>query len=196
MQRHSFLLVLTMAVVAGTGCEQIKTRKNRTVDAEVQASSRTAATDQSMADNEHLLLLGDEFPLLVDNSPNAGPGADNSRCFVCHVNYMQEALAARHAQANIGCKDCHGESDAHIADESWASGGTGTPPDVMYARANINPACMACHPKDKIGTEQHESLFADPTPPERVRRPDTAQKKVCTDCHGNHRLTHRRCKWK
>jgi hypothetical protein len=149
------------------------------------AGSRTAATDQSMADNESPLLLGDEPPLLVDNSPNAGPGADNSRCFVCHVNYIQEVLGARHARANIGCKDCHGEGDAHIADESWASGGTGTPPDIMYPRAKINAACMTCHPKDKIDTEQHQVLFAS-----------TAEGKVCTDCHGNHRLTHRRCKWK
>jgi hypothetical protein len=235
MHHHLFLFVLTMAIVAGAGCGQIKTQENaeaKTLTAEnaktaenkdiiknsaysavsavnwVPASpgrnphamrqersertgisngagSRTAATDQSMADNEPPLLLGDEPPLSVDNSPNAGPGADNSRCFVCHVNYMQEVLAARHARANIGCKDCHGEGDAHIADESWASGGTGTPPDIMYPRAKINAACMTCHPKDKIDTEQHQVLFAS-----------TAEGKVCTDCHGNHRLTHRRCKWK
>lgn len=185
MGRHSFLLALMMAIVAGTGCEQIKTQENRTVDAEVQACGRTATADQPMADNEPPLLLVDEPALLPDDSPNAGPGADNSRCFVCHVNYMQEALAASHARTNIGCKDCHGESDAHIADESWASGGTGTPPEVMYPRAKINPACMACHPKDKIGTQQHQSVFAG-----------GAAEKVCTDCHGNHRLTNRRFKWK
>jgi len=185
MQRHFLLLVLTMAIVAGIGCEPIKTQENRTVDAEVQACSRTLAADHPMADNEPPLLLGDEPALLPDNSPNAVPWADNSRCFVCHVNYMQAVLDASHARANIGCKDCHGESDAHIADESWASGGTGTPPEVMYPRAKINPACMACHPKDKIGTEQHTSVFAG-----------AAVEKVCTDCHGNHRLTNRRCKWK
>jgi len=185
MHHLLFGFVLTMAIVAGAGCEQIKTQENPNIDAEAPTDSKNVATNQPMADNEHLLLLGDEFPLLVDNSPNAGPWADNSRCFVCHVNYMQDVLAASHAGANIGCKDCHGESDAHIADESWASGGTGTPPEVMYPRAKINPACMACHPKDKIGTEEHQSVVAG-----------TGAEQVCTDCHGNHRLTHRRCKWK
>ena len=130
-----------------------------------------------------------EAPLLLDEDPvaeaSSGSTADNSRCFVCHVNYMEEKLAVTHAQAKIGCADCHGVSDAHIADESWPSGGNGTAPDIMYPRDKINPSCMACHPKDKIDTPQHEAVFAD--------APD---RKVCTDCHGNHRLPQRRCKWK
>lgn len=112
-------------------------------------------------------------------------GADNSRCFVCHINYMQEDIAVMHARANMGCANCHGESDAHIADESWASGGNGTAPDIMYPPLKINPFCMDCHTKDKIDAEQHKPLFAA-----------GAEQIVCTDCHGNHRLTNRRCKWK
>ncbi len=128
-------------------------------------------------------------PLLLEDEPASGasngPGADNSRCFVCHVNYMQEKLATTHAQANVSCATCHGPSDAHIADESWASGGNGTAPDRMYARDKIDASCMACHPKDKTNTPQHLAV-----------RADTEGKKVCTDCHGNHRLPQRRCKWK
>ena len=90
-----------------------------------------------------------------------GPVADNSRCFVCHVNYMQEKLAVTHAKANIGCAHCHGASDAHIADESWASGGNGTAPDIMYPRDKINSSCMHCHPKDRIDTPQHQAVLAD-----------------------------------
>lgn len=136
---------------------------------------------QTALDNEPLLLLDDS----TDVVQSVDAGADNSRCFVCHVNYMQEVIAASHARANIGCKDCHGESDAHIADESWAWGGTGTAPDVMYLRAKINAACMTCHSKQKIQTEEHQVLFAS-----------TAGTKVCTDCHGSHRLTGRKCNWR
>ncbi len=129
-----------------------------------------------------------EAPLLLEDEPDSGmpseSAADNSRCFVCHMNYMQEELAVKHAQAGIGCAQCHGPSDAHIADESWATGGNGTPPDLMYPRDKINASCLACHPKDKIDTPQHQAILADPA------------LKVCTDCHGKHRLPQRRCKWK
>jgi uncharacterized protein YlaI len=55
----------------------------------------------------------------------------------------------------------------------------------MYPRDKINPACMGCHPKDKIDTAEHKALFAAP-----------ANTVVCTDCHGQHRLETRKTKWK
>lgn len=145
---------------------------------------------EGQVDEEPLLLLDDEpLLLLADDeekgSPASGPVADNSRCFVCHLNYQLEDIAVTHARAAIGCVKCHGECNDHIADESWASGGNGTPPEIMYPRDKINPACLHCHPKDEIDTEDHEDLFAD-----------AASKEVCTDCHGKHRLTERTCKWK
>jgi hypothetical protein len=128
-------------------------------------------------------------PLLLEDEPAGGTSngstADNSRCFVCHVNYMAEEIAVAHAKANLSCAACHGPSDAHIADESWASGGNGTAPDRMYARDRVNASCMACHPKDKMNTPQHMAILAD-----------LGGQKVCTDCHGSHRLPQRRCKWK
>ena len=186
------LLVLILAVMAcaGMGCEQTEGEREPKPSLGPVASQGTTADDEPLLlDDEPPLLLDDEPPLLLDDEPqvepSAGPAADNSRCFVCHINYMQEDIAVTHARANIGCKDCHGDSDAHIADESWASGGNGTAPDIMYPWPKINPFCMGCHPKDKIDTVQHEPLFAD-----------TAEKKYCTDCHGSHRLTRRKCKWK
>jgi hypothetical protein len=160
---------------------------------------RTATTAQPQvqtAPADHPKSLANEppepaasAPLLLEDEPTGGasdgPGADNSRCFVCHVNYMQEELATIHAKANVSCATCHGPSDAHIADESWASGGNGTAPDRMYTRDKINSSCMACHPKDKIDTPQHRAILAD-----------LGGQKVCTDCHGSHRLPKRRCKWK
>ena len=177
-----FLLVsLLIAIfIVGIGCEQTKSvQQPQVVDEPVAEVAEQA---------EAPLLLDDEPLLLLDDEPDAGqpdgPQADNSRCFVCHINYMQEDIAVIHARADIGCAGCHGESDEHIADESWASGGNGTAPDTMFPKPKINPFCMSCHNKDTIDTDQHKPLFAN------------IDKMVCTDCHGDHRLEVRKCKWK
>ncbi|MEJ2703167.1 MAG: multiheme c-type cytochrome [Sedimentisphaerales bacterium] len=181
MRFFAFILVLAVAV----GCQRQEVHKTSSATDE----SKPKAPRLSNANEEPPLLLDDEPLLLADDDSDAhqlgGSGADNSRCFVCHVNYMQEDIAVTHARANIGCATCHGESDKHIADESWASGGNGTPPDIMYPRPKINPFCMGCHPKNTIDTDQHKPLFAS-----------GAEQKYCTDCHGDHRLTNRKCKWK
>lgn len=175
--KYCFLmLVLAAVAAAGTGCEQMEAKHN------LDTNTESTSSQEPITDDEPLLLLDDSEEELV---PPTGPVADNSRCFVCHVNYMQEDIAVTHARANIGCAHCHGECDAHIADESWAWGGNGTAPDIMYPRPKINPFCMGCHPKDKINTEQHKPLFAG-----------TGEQKYCTDCHGKHRLENRKCKWK
>ncbi len=131
-------------------------------------------------------------PLLLEDDDDApeGPsaGADNSRCFVCHLNMKTEQIAATHAEAKVGCARCHGASDAHIADESWASGGNGTAPDKMFPRDKINAFCQTCH---DMSTPDTERKCKFPT----LGAPD-AKAKVCTDCHGNHRLATRKCKWK
>jgi len=174
--KYCFLMfILSAAAVAGTGCEQVKTKHKP------QTSAEPRTSQEPITDDEPLLLLDEEEEFV---SPG-GTVADNTRCHVCHMNYIQEDIAVIHARANIGCADCHGDCDAHIADESWASGGNGTPPGIMYSLPKINPFCMGCHPADKIDTEQHKPLFAG-----------TGEKKYCTDCHGNHRLAHRKCKWK
>ena len=165
-----YLLVFVVICIVVTGCGQ----GENVPEPEVK--------------NEAPLLLDDEPLLLLDDEPDTeqsnGPQADNSRCFVCHINYMQEDIAAVHVRANIGCADCHGQSDEHIADESWASGGNGTAPDTMFPKQKINPFCMGCHTKDKIDTDQHKPLF------------ENFEKMVCTDCHSSHRLEVRKCKWK
>jgi len=181
--KYCFLMfILAAAAVAEMGCEQIKVEQQSKTSMESKVGSESVTADEP-------LLLDDEPLLLLDDGPDvdlsAGPVADNSRCFVCHMNYVQEDIAVIHARSNIGCADCHGNCDAHIADESWAWGGNGTPPGIMYRRPEINPFCMRCHPKDKIDTKQHKPLFAD-----------TVEQKHCTDCHGGHRLAKRECKWK
>jgi len=184
---HCLLVSLCLCGITATaGCDSPAASSGPNAAAD---PARTPPTDSPDASEEAPLLLEDEPLLLLDDPPaaeeTAGPTADNSRCFVCHVNYAQEKIAVTHARANIGCADCHGASDAHIADESWASGGNGTPPGVMYPPAKINPLCLKCHPKGTMDAEKHKALFAG-----------TSKKKYCTDCHGDHRLAERKCKWK
>jgi hypothetical protein len=169
------MLILVAVLVVGMACEQTKVKHKPQTGTESKTNQEPTTVYKP--------------PLLLDDGTGVGlpdkPVADNSRCYVCHLNYMQEDIAVIHAQAKIGCADCHGDCDAHIADESWASGGNGTPPGIMYPLEKVNQFCLSCHPREKIDVEQHKSLFAG-----------IAREKYCTDCHGDHRLAHRRCKWR
>ena len=137
---------------------------------------------------EPLLLLedGDDAEKLATPS---GPVADNSRCYVCHINYEEEALTFVHAMADIGCEQCHGSSDAHCADEDNI-----TPPEIMYPKAKINPTCMMCHPRAEIKhVSDHASLLAGA---ETIFDKSNSQKQYCTDCHGkDHRINVRTIRW-
>jgi len=180
--KYCLLVFLLIAIlIAGIGCEQAKCVQRPQAGGESVAEVAKEEEAPLLLDDEPLLLLDDE----PEDDQSDEPGYDNSRCFVCHVNYMQEDIAVLHARADIGCAGCHGESDEHIADESWASGGNGTAPDTMFPKPKIVPFCMSCHTKEKIDTDQHKPLFAN------------IDKMVCTDCHGEHRITTaRKCKWK
>jgi hypothetical protein len=188
--RHCLLCAILAAVVAaGTSCLQPKAENKTSADAQAQVhgapmvGGRAAAKEATpdVKPEEPLLLL-DDVAVIHPVSENM---ADNSRCAVCHLNLVQEELARTHAKAGVGCAKCHGPSDAHIADESWASGGNGTAPDIMYPKQRINPFCLECHPRAKLDADQHRDFFAG-----------TSQEKYCIDCHGKHLLPMRKCKWK
>jgi len=189
MKQYFSMLILSVILVTGTSCEIPSTTQKNQTNLKSPTNIESASATKVIIDEEPPLMLDDEPLLLLDDEPDGDSSsesmADNSRCFVCHINYMQEKIAVTHARHGMGCANCHGESDEHIADESWASGGNGTAPDRIFTRAQINPFCMGCHTKEKIDTEQHKPLFADNT-----------EEKYCTDCHGDHRLTERKCKWK
>jgi hypothetical protein len=188
MSRCLRLLALAALVAAGTSCEQTQVGIKAAADAKTHttlasvSSRKSAAEVKSAQSNEDKPLLLDEP---AGSTTTDGSGADNSRCQVCHLNLAQEELAVSHARANIGCAGCHGASDAHIADESWASGGNGTAPDIMFPQAKLNPCCLECHPQAKIDSDQHKDFFAG-----------KGEEKYCLDCHGKHRLVNRKCKWK
>lgn len=197
MKYYFSLLIMAAVVITGSCCQNEKPAQKEQTSSESTNNIKPISAAVVAMEEEPPLLLDDEPPLLLEDEPllllddepdedsSSESMADNSRCFVCHINYMQEDIAVTHARVGMGCANCHGESDEHIADESWASGGNGTAPDIMYRRPQINPFCMGCHTKEKIDTEQHMPLFAD-----------NSDNKFCTDCHGDHRLTNRKCKWK
>jgi hypothetical protein len=165
------------------------------------AKLATASTNLPAAAKEKPLLLGDEKPLLLlDDDPGTNApvgGADNSRCQVCHLNFMQEALSVTHAKTNIGCATCHGPSDNHIADESWASGGNGTAPDIMFRKSQIRFACLGCHNWVKlVENDQRRTDLKEKPDHQAVLAGTHPDKKFCTDCHGKHRMVTRKCRWK
>jgi hypothetical protein len=179
---------LIAAVAVGMGCEKMKAEQAIATNEPTTSSTSTAGRESSALTRptapkkDKPLLLLDNGP---EDQPSTGPAADNSRCHVCHLNFEQEELALIHARANIGCAGCHGASDAHIADESWAWGGNGTAPDIMFPSDKINPSCTECHPREKLNADTHSLFLAG-----------ASDQKYCTDCHGKHRMASRKCKWK
>ncbi len=107
--------------------------------------------------------------------------ADNSYCYVCHVNYDGEELTQNHEIAGVGCETCHGISEEHSADEDGI-----TPPDRMFLKDQINRFCTTCHAQadiDRCG--EHKPLFDK----------ESGDKHVCSDCHGNHSMAVRTRIW-
>ena len=139
------------------------------------------------------LVVEDDAPRLKGPSPNAGEaalaklknkqsGADNSACYVCHVNLLEDSFALRHEQAKIGCAKCHGDSVAHVADEANL-----TPPEVMFSPEAIASFCARCHL-----THDAPAVAVLDRWKERCATSTNPQQALCTDCHGNHRFDKKR----
>jgi hypothetical protein len=134
------------------------------------------------------LVVDTSDPLLLEGAPKeaeVGGLAENQACHVCHENYRDEPLVQVHAEAEVGCVECHGDSFAHRNDENHT-----TPPDVMFSAAKIDSGCAECHvehdaPARKVIARMQERC------PEKTD-PSTIN---CTDCHGKHRLERRTVVW-
>jgi hypothetical protein len=131
-------------------------------------------------------------PLLLDTPAETkppgtgkGPKADNHACFVCHTNYQDEWMAVEHANANVGCVKCHGESIAHRNDENNI-----TPPDIMYPAEGIDTACVKCHETHNAPAKKVLARWK-----ERCAAKTDFNLLICTDCHGDHRLKLRSVRW-
>jgi len=166
------------------------------------------------------LVVDTSEPLLLDDpaeeqAVETEAATENMACFVCHANYMDELLAERHAKANIGCVNCHGDSFAHRNDENNT-----TPPEIMYTADEIDPFCRGCHDAHDIPPKKIIAMWMkqkakkpdvtcegchkeDDVPPEKIvarwkeldiekRDPETI---VCTDCHGQHSMRVRTVVW-
>jgi hypothetical protein len=133
-----------------------------------------------------LLALTEAPPLargITHPKPARTPkSADNSYCMACHAGLKNEKLAARHQQAGIGCSTCHGTSKQHSSDEDGI-----TPPDIIYSKASVAPACRKCHEPATLQQDTaHEWVLAGRSAPPFV---------TCTDCHGRHRMPVRTRRW-
>lgn len=118
------------------------------------------------------------------SSPPKGREVDNSRCHVCHGNFVDEPLAVNHAKQGVGCERCHGPCDEHCSDE-----GNITPPTILYAKDKVDKSCKECHPDpmERIVADARYCLFVPLT--------DEEKKKICSDCHGAHRMNLRTVFW-
>ena len=139
------------------------------------------------------LIIDDDEPLLLLEAPEeeeksaleTNALAESQACFVCHVNYQKEPLAAGHAKMGFSCVTCHGDSFAHRNDENNT-----TPPDRMVPPDHIEKMCKECHkthdaPAIKV-IARWQKRCAHKTDPKTI---------VCTDCHGQHRLKVRTVQW-
>ncbi len=158
------------------------------------APSRSAEADEgdgSSGSSLPPLEIDPDAPLLLEEpepggqEPPARPAADNQACYVCHANYDGEPLVQWHAEANVGCVECHGPSHPHRNDEDNI-----TPPDVMYPRDRVDRCCAECH-------DDHDVPARDVIARWQERCPERTDPGgiVCTDCHGDHRLSRRTVRW-
>jgi hypothetical protein len=139
------------------------------------------------------LKIDKSAPLLLDEpakpateDKQKGPKADNQACFVCHTNYQDEPLAVSHANANVGCVKCHGQSLPHRNDEDNI-----TPPDTIFPTAKIDKACQStCHEGHDVAAAKVVAKWQ-----ERCAQRLDPKLVVCTDCHGAHRLKLRTVRW-
>ena len=132
---------------------------------------------------EAAALLGvDDTPPEAVTDADPDERVDNSRCLVCHGNFSTEEFSVIHAAHGVGCEKCHGASNAHCSDENNI-----TPPDIMYAREAIIDSCMKCHTEKDLACKDHHTDILAPK--------GGKAKKVCTDCHGKHRIATRDVRW-
>jgi len=97
------------------------------------------------------------------------PLSPNGACYVCHTNFVGEQLSRSHLKAKVACTGCHGLSEGHANDKNIGA----TPPDRRFSREQVRNLCGGCHERQRLAAEK--AAADGPT-------------KVCTDCHGTHRI--------
>jgi len=116
------------------------------------------------------LLASCRWPAGGAGPSRPGTGTLNKRCFECHIDFEGEELTLLHQKAGVGCVRCHGESQAHMADEVRA-----TPADATFRGKSTRIFCLTCH--DPVAHLKYPA-----------HTPEAAKRRSCTDCHGDHKL--------
>lgn len=137
----------------------------------VSAAEPQAADSANDADETS---QGEATSAGVDPSEVLG---QNMACYVCHMTFVHEELAKTHLEAEVGCVKCHGLSAAHANDEDIGA----TPPDIVFARDEVDPSCRKCHAGHDVSARLVVQRFVQ-------RQLNPSQAAVCTDCHGDHRI--------
>lgn len=173
------LLAVCLAVASSPPAAQDDTAPSQQAAAPATKTDGKAATDKAA---ERALVQKWKRVLSGWHKEDSPEPADNSFCYVCHLNYDEENLVTIHHKVGVGCETCHGMSDKHSEDEDNV-----TPPDVMFPRAQIITFCMECHQKkDLVKEDSHDELFDA----------DADSDKTCMDCHGEkHELKVRTRRW-
>jgi hypothetical protein len=148
------------------------------------ASAPAAVSPPTAADVARIKALAASITSEGTPPPPKTKAVDNSRCYVCHLNFSDDVMAVNHAKYGVGCEKCHGSSDDHSSDEANI-----TPPQIMYPREKIDASCKVCHP------DPMERIVAGAKYCLQVLLTEEEKKKVCTDCHGIHRMAQRQVRW-
>ena len=110
----------------------------------------------------------------------------NDQCYVCHMPFVEESLAAAHAKVQVWCGTCHGPSTPHIEDENIGA----TPPDIVHKRDEVDRMCGQCHDPEEhailTGKTRRARLAGGRKAQEEIKGRKIEATGVCTDCHGRH----------
>ena len=111
-------------------------------------------------------------------------GADNTLCYVCHLDLKTEEITTSHLAEDVGCTKCHGKSAEHMHDEMLM-----TKPDQLFGRLEVEGMCGKCHedPHEDKAAEV-EAFLHQWRGRERPNGRMINEVSICTDCHGTHNI--------
>lgn len=113
------------------------------------------------------------------------PLGPNAACYVCHMTFVGEELTQVHIDSGVACIECHGLSDGHANDEDIGA----TPPDKVIERNRIDASCYTCHETHDVDPELMATRRAERSEWRAAVSQPADPSEVCTDCHGQHRIT-------
>lgn len=123
-------------------------------------------------------------PSVSSTKPATKAAADNSICFVCHLELQKEQLTVSHQAENIGCVRCHGSSADHMHDEMLM-----TKPDQLFGRQEVDAMCGKCHEEPHKEKAKEVKAFLDQwRGKDRPNGRVVSDRSICTDCHGTHNI--------